>query len=156
MQQCKLQLKYFTVHGNKCRAQHLNSCLEDARDKGDEEAEARTLQIIRRERDKRFWNWLNWSLGKRRGASVSGVQIVDTNGETVELKSQEEVQEAIWKEVHQSRYHLAEEAPICQGNLRWEFGYNDDTQAARQILSGTYKFSPTFHTTTRRLMESIA
>ena len=80
---------------------------------------------------------------------------MDTNGETVELKSQEEVQEMIWKEVHQSRYHLAEEAPICQADLRQEFGYNADARAAHQILSGTYEFSPTFHTETRRLMESI-
>ena len=47
--QCKLQLKYFKVHGNIYQAQHLNSCLEDTTDKEEEEAKARILQIIHRE-----------------------------------------------------------------------------------------------------------
>jgi hypothetical protein len=55
-------------------------------------------------------------------------------GETVEYKTQPEVQDAIWKEVHQSRYHMAEEAPICQGKLRGEFGYGAESVAARQVL----------------------
>ena len=78
------------------------------------------------------------------------------NGNMTEFNTQEDVQKAIWSEVHQSRYHLAEEAPICNGDLRAEFGYNATSQAARDVLEGRYEFSVDFHDATRRLMEAIA
>eukprot|EP00956_Cyclotella_meneghiniana_P027276 scaffold60862_cov41-Cyclotella_meneghiniana.AAC.6 len=98
----------------------------------------------------------NWSLGKRQGSSVSAVQVPDGQGGHTELKTQEEIQQAIWSNVHQSRYHMAEEAPICQGKLRGEFGYNAETIAARQVLEGTYQFGDDFHEGTRRICEAIA
>ena len=51
---------------------------------------------------------------------------------------------------------MAEEAPICQGKLRGEFGYNTTSIAARQVLSGSYQFGEDFHLATRRICESIA
>jgi hypothetical protein len=110
---------------------------------------------MRREKDRAFWRRLNWSLGKRRGSSVSSVQMKDDDGETITYSTQEEVQNVIWSEVHQSRYHMAEEAPICQGRLRGEFGYSASTLAARQVLNGTYEFGEDFHDATRRFMESV-
>lgn len=74
----------------------------------------------------------------------------------MELTTQEEVEEAIWSEVHQSRYHLAEEAPICQGALRGQFGYNVDKLAARQIRNRSYTFGQDFHTGIRKLLEAAA
>eukprot|EP00804_Cyclotella_cryptica_P024557 CCRYP_020750-RA/>CCRYP_020750-RA protein AED:0.23 eAED:0.02 QI:0/-1/0/1/-1/1/1/0/233 len=44
----------------------------------------------------------------------------------------------IWEKIHRERYHLAEEAPICQGYLRGEFGYNANTPAGEAVLNGTY------------------
>jgi hypothetical protein len=76
--------------------------------------------------------------------------------DTVELKTQDEVQNAIWKEVHQDRYHLAEEAPICQGKLRGEFGYSPESIAARQVLNGSYEFEDNFHEATKRTCEAAA
>lgn len=156
LQECKQQCKYFRVHGQRYRTQHLNRRLEAARSRGDEEAEKRILQIITRERDRAFWRRLNWSFGQRRGSSVGAVQVKDSDGSTVELKMRKEVQDAIWSEVHQSRYHLAEEASICQGKLRGEFGYNADTLAARQVLAGTYQFEDDFDQATKRSCEALA
>eukprot|EP00956_Cyclotella_meneghiniana_P010074 scaffold13929_cov79-Cyclotella_meneghiniana.AAC.4 len=156
LRECKNQCKHFKIHGQRYRTQHLNKRLEAAREKQDEEAERRILQIIRRERDRAFWRRLNFSLGKRRGSSVASVQVPDGEGGHVELNSQKEVQEAIWNNVHQSRYHLAEEAPICQGRLRGEFGYNAETLAARQVLAGTYQFGEDFHEGTKRICEAIS
>lgn len=155
LRECKQQCKYFQMHGQRYRRRHLNRRLAAAREKEDVVAERRILQIIARERDRSFWRRLNYSLGKHKGASVSSVQ-VQRDGKTVELKTQQEVQQAIWSEVHQSRYHLAEEAPICQGNLRRKFGYNSESIAARQVLNGTYEFEDDFHEATRRICEAVA
>ena len=62
----------------------------------------------------------------------------------VEFNTQAEVQEAICKEVIQSSYHLAEEAPICQGKLRDQFGYSATSLAAQQVLNGNYQFEEGF------------
>ena len=156
LKECREKCNYFKVHGQRYRTQHLHRRLEQARDKQDSEAERRILQILSRERNKSFWNRINWSLGKKRSSSVGAVQVSNEHGGVTELTSQQEVQDAIWREVHQTRYHMAEEAPICQGKLRGEFGYNADTLAARQVLSGQYEFGEDFHEGTKRLMESIA
>jgi hypothetical protein len=51
----------------------------------------------------------------------------------------------------QSRYHMAEEASICHGNLRVraEFGYNAETLAAKQVLEGTCQFGEDFNKATK-------
>eukprot|EP00956_Cyclotella_meneghiniana_P026049 scaffold55510_cov37-Cyclotella_meneghiniana.AAC.1 len=154
--ECKTQCGYFKVHGSKYRKRHLDRRLAAARDKEDSEAEQRILQIIQREKDRAFWRRLNWSLGKKRGTSVGAVQVVDGEGDTTEYRTQKEVQNVIWREVHQKRYHMAEEAPICQGALRGQFGYNATSLAAKQVLAGTYEFEDDFHNGTARIMKAIA
>jgi exonuclease III len=109
LRECRAQCNYFRVHGQKYRTQHLNKRLEAARERQDEEAERRILQIMRREKDRAFWRRLNWSLGKRRGSSVSSVQVKDDDGETITYSTQEEVQNVIWSEVHQSRHRSVKE-----------------------------------------------
>ena len=118
LQECKRQCKYFQIHGQRYQTQHLNRRLDAAREKEDEDAERRILQIIRREKERNFLRRLNWALGKRRGASISTVQVQDEDGNVRELTTKDEVEEGIWSYVHHDRYHLAEEAPICQGKLR--------------------------------------
>jgi hypothetical protein len=47
----------------KCQ-QHLDQCLEAAKDRADDEAERDILAIIRQEKDCSFWQRLNFALGK--------------------------------------------------------------------------------------------
>ena len=49
---------------------------------------------------------------------------------------QQEVENAIWSEIHGKRFYLAEQTPICQGRLQGEFGYMANTAAAESILEG--------------------
>ena len=126
----KLSAAILRFTGTSTRKQHLNHHLEAARERQDEEVEWKVLQIMQREKERAFWRPLNWALGKKRGSGVAAVQVSDGGGGHVRLKTQEEIQQAIWSHVHLSRYHMAEEAPICQGKLRGEFGYNADTMAA--------------------------
>ncbi len=50
-----------------------------------------------------------------------------------EYTTQETMQEAIWSNIHYKRFYLAEEAPICCGQLRQDFGYNAATRTAADI-----------------------
>ncbi len=154
---CKEKCDYFRKHGQCHRRQHLTNYLEAAQDRADKAAERNILAIIKREKDKAFWRRLNYALGKHvRGQSVRVVQVEDGAGGVLNFNSEEEVQEAIFNEVHRKQYNLAEEAPICQGALRGQFGYSATTGIARSVLDGTYEFPPDIDAATRELFEEIA
>ncbi len=72
------------------------------------------------------------------------------------FNTQAGIHEAIWSNIHCKRFYLAEEAPICTSPLREAFGYNADTEAGEEVLSGTYKFEPGFDDATRRMCQEVA
>ena len=98
------------------RKQHLNNCLNRDRENNNEDSEKNILAIIQREKDRSFWGRLNYSMGKSQGRSVQSVQIERDQGAIEESTTQKTVHEAIWDEIHQKRFYLAEQAPICQGS----------------------------------------
>ena len=63
---------------------------------------------------------------------------------------------AIFENIHNKRFHLAEAAPICNGRWRGEFGYSAISQTAQSILNGTYSFPDDFDEATRELCEEFA
>ena len=149
--------KYFRKHGQRYRRQHLNKCLDKAREAADDEAEKKILAIIQREKDRSFWRRVNYALGKHKKGR--GVQVVHTElpeGGAVEHNTQQSVQEAIWNEIHRKRFYRAESAPICKGNLRGDFGYTALTPTAKAILDGTYEYPEDFDQATRELCEECA
>ena len=56
------------------------------------------------------------------------------------FEGQSRVEEAIWSTIHDKRFYLPEQAPVCKGILEGEFEYQDNTTANWQILSGEYSF----------------
>ena len=66
------------------------------------------------------------------------------------------MQTAIWDEIHGRRFYLAEQAPICQGTLREDFGYMAATEVAKSVLEGTYEYPADFDPATRELIEECA
>eukprot|EP00956_Cyclotella_meneghiniana_P043299 scaffold262907_cov228-Cyclotella_meneghiniana.AAC.1 len=78
-------------------------------------------------------------MGRRSGRSVRRVQVTQADGSVVEAATQKSVHEAIWNNIHGKRFHLAEQAPICKGKLRGDFGYMANTAAAAAVLNGTYE-----------------
>ncbi len=84
------------------------------------------------------------------------VQVEDGIGRVLDFNTKEAVQEAIFNEVHRKRYNLAEEAPICQGALRGQFGYSATSPTAQCVLDGTYEFPPDMDASTKELFEEIA
>ena len=143
LQECKHCCWYFKCFGKKYRVKHLRNCLNKAKQDRDENTEWHILQIIHQEKTRAFWRKLNWALGAHRSTSVRTVQVKTDGGTVHELRTQWEVETAIWTNIHQCRYHLAEEAPIGNGPLRGKFGYNAQTLA--QILFN-YIIAGTVHT----------
>jgi hypothetical protein len=84
------------------------------------------------------------------------VQVEDGAGVVIDYDTEETIHQAIFNKVHCKRYNLAEEAPICQGRLRGEFGYISTLPTAQTVLDGTYDFPPDMDEATRELFEEIA
>ena len=63
---------------------------------------------------------------------------------------------AIWDEVHQKRYFLAEIAPICKGQLKGDFGYFATSHSAKKVLDVTYAFPDNIDEATKEICEEVA
>ncbi len=127
-----------------------------AREEEDEEAERQILGIIKREQEQAFWRRLKYMMKKQTGGSVQLVQVEDENGNIEEFTTQEEVHEAIWSNIHQKHFYLAEEAPICHSPLRETFGYNADSLAGYEVLEGSYVYENDFEEYTQAICQELA
>jgi hypothetical protein len=127
-----------------------------ARIKGRREAEQKIFEIIQREKERAFWRRLNYSMRKGRGRAVREVQTELPDGTVKEATTQREVETAIWDEIHGKRFYLAEQAPICKGKLRGDFGYLGNTPAAKEVLEGSYVFPADCHEGTKDLLQEAA
>ena len=153
---CREQCEYFRNEGHKYRHRHLQTRLQSAREREDDAAEKAILAIISKERCKARWKRLNHAMGVQAGRSVQTVQVELEDGAIQEFSGQEDVQEAIWSNIHQRRFYLAEQAPICSGDLREDFGYNADTEAAAAVLSGSYNPGFVVEEATQELFDSVS
>ena len=73
-----------------------------------------------------------------------------------ELNKQGLVEDAIFAEVHGSRYTLAQGAPIYQRKLFEDFDYLADTAAAEEVLNVSYFPPPDCNTATRELFAEVS
>ncbi len=79
------------------------------------------------------------------------MQVLGTNDSVVEHVTQLSIQEAIWSNIHNKCLCLAEEAPVWQGRLCEELGYNMVLDTASAILAGTYVYPEDFNEATKEL-----
>jgi len=138
------------------RKKHLLARAGTAKEEGREEAAVKILAIIKREQDRSFWRRLNYTCGKARTPPPTSVQVEGPNGTVTEHNTKKTVNTAIWMEIHQKLFHLAEEAPVCHGQLRQDLGYNTVSETARAILDGTYVYPASFDQATKELCEECA
>lgn len=155
LKECEKQCEYFTRHGHRYRRKFLEKRLSVARIKKNEKAEKDILAIIEREKQRAFWRRMNYVMKASKGKSARVVQVQDEDGGITEFSTQDEVESAIWQEIHGKRFYLAEQAPVCQGRLRGEFGYMANTPAARAVLDGSYRPDEDDHKGTIDLFEEI-
>ena len=76
------------------------------------------------------------------GRSTRKFQSSTEIGGIVEFTGQYKVENTIWDKINKKIFHLEEQASICQGQLRGEFGYLANTPAASQVLYGAYNYPP--------------
>ena len=79
-------------------------------------------------------------MAKPKGRIVRIVQNLLDDGEIIKYDTQHSVENGIWDGIHGKRFYLSEQAPIWQGRLCGEFGYNASTIAAGKVLAGTYAY----------------
>jgi hypothetical protein len=150
LEECKEHNNYFRKNGPRYRKKFLLQRAKLAREDGQDKAAAKIMVIITRKQDRSFRRNINYKCGKTKGGSPTSVQISrgGHNNQSDEYTTQASVQEAIWANVHYKHLYLADEAPICQGQLRRNFGYNAATKTAVDILDGTYVFPDKFDNAT--------
>ena len=95
-------------------------------------------------------------MGKPKGRSARVVSAEAIDGEVEEFQGQSAVEKAIFDGIHNKRFYLAEQLPICKGSMREAFGYLATTIAAQQVLAGTYSYPEGFEQATRKLFEACA
>ena len=135
---CEEKCQYFRRHGHRYRRKHLQNRLSVARQKKNRVVEEKILAIIQHEKERSFWRRMNFAMSKRTGRRVTMVQQEVAGGGIEEARTQDEVEHMIWEEIRGKRFYLAEQAPICKGKLRGDFGYMANTKAAEEVLNGTY------------------
>jgi hypothetical protein len=136
----------FQKHGKCHRTRYLDTCLKAAQEWEDEVAKLQILTIIQRGKDWVFWHRLNFALGKHlHDRSVWAVQVEDDHGEVLNYEIEEGVQKAVFNEVCPKCCNLAEDAPICKGALRGQFGYTTTSPSAQLVLDGLYTFPSTIN-----------
>jgi hypothetical protein len=130
--------------------------LDIAKEKEDKEAAKQILAIIQGEKDKSLWKRMSYLLGKVRGGACFKVQVKQADGTVQEFSCQDNLQGAIWSNIHEKCFHLAKSAPLCSGSLRGTFGYNAICQTSHEILEGTYDFPPDFNQATNQILQECA
>ncbi len=80
----------------------------------------------------------------------------DNKGQQIEHTTQALVQEAIFDNIHQRRFFLAQSTPICQGHLRGWFDYNAVSSTARAVLDGTFVYPEDFDEATKEICRECA
>eukprot|EP00956_Cyclotella_meneghiniana_P004926 scaffold6070_cov41-Cyclotella_meneghiniana.AAC.5 len=153
---CEEKCKYFERHGHRYRRKHLRNRLAVARQNGNKTAEEKIMAIIQREKERSFWRRMNFAMSKRTGRSVTMVQRETSDGGLEEARTQEEVEHMVWDEIHGKRFYLAEQAPVCKGRLRGDFGYMANTSAAKEVLAGEYDFPLDGHQGTKDIFDEVA
>jgi hypothetical protein len=125
---------------------------------GRSKKEKEILSIIQHEKNRGVWRRLNKVMGKPCSELVRRVLVEnkEQEGMSIENNTKESVQEAIFDNIHRKRFFLAEAAPICNGILWEQFGYNTNTKTARKVLSGSYIYPPEFHQATHEICEECA
>jgi hypothetical protein len=73
----------------------------------------------------------------------------------MERMMQDTAKQSIFSEVHEKRYTLGGEAPICNGALFQDFGYTANTPASRAVLDGTYRAPTDSDSATKELFAKI-
>ncbi len=156
LEACKQECKFYHKHGRRFCRKHQEERKRIAQEQDNNEAFSKIIAIIQREQQRNFWRKLNYVTGKKRKRSATTIQVKGGARASMERITQESVEQSIYIEVHEKRYTLAGEAPICNGDFFQQFGYTANTPASKRVLDGTYVCPENSDKATRALFDKIA
>ena len=111
------------------------------------------MAIIQCKKARALWRRLNYSMSKSYDRSARIVSEVSGDGVVTEHEGQDKVQNALWSNIHDKQLITAKQAPVCQGRLRGEFGYQAVSKSAKEVLDGTYEYAIDFDQSTKELIQ---
>jgi hypothetical protein len=127
LKECKKECLFFQEHGKQFQRKHLNNPLQIAQEEEAKEAFQKISAIIQQEQQRNFWQRLNYCTGKKKTWSATSIQVEERGGAIAEHTTCKLVEQTIFSEIHNKRYTMAGEAPICYGKLFAKFGYTANT-----------------------------
>ena len=128
-------------HAPEYRKAHLRDRVQEAKQKKQHTRAKEILQLIVREGIRDEWRRINGAVRQRRGAAITKV-VVKKNGVDITVTDPTELEPAIMANNHK-RFHLTDDTPLMgDSEMNKELGFLGATQAAEQILNGTYIFPP--------------
>jgi hypothetical protein len=142
---------FYQEHGQCFCRKHIKYRLKIAQEKEDEEAITKIGAIIHCKQQRSFWRKSNYVTGKKQTRSATSVQVEDQSRAILEHTTKETVEDSIFSEVHNKRYTMAGEAPMCNGELFKDFVHMANTPASKAVLDGTYIAPQDSDTTTGEL-----
>jgi hypothetical protein len=147
---------FYQEQGKQFQRKHLEDQKRIAQEHKDKEAFIKICTIIQREHQRDFWRKLNYVTGKKRTRSATTIQVEGEGGAIMERNTQDTIEQSIFSKVHEKRYTLAGETPICNGTLFQEFGYTVNTHASKAVLDDTYVAATNIDSATTELFTEIA
>jgi hypothetical protein len=156
LEACKKECIFYQEHSKCFQRKHLENQKRNAQEQDDEEAFNKVSAIIQQEHQRNFWRKLNYVTGKKKIRSTTTIQVKGGDGAVMERNTQDTIKRSIFSEVHEKRYTLAGEAPICNGALFQDFGYMASKPASKTVLDGTYVAPADSNSTTKELFTEIA
>ncbi len=127
---CKKKCVFYQEHGKRFRRKHLEKWRQIAKEEEDKDTFNKISAIIQREHQQDFWQKLNYVTGKKKTRSTTTIQVEGQDGAIMERTTQDTVEQLIFSKVHEKRFTLAGEAPICNGALFQDFGYTANTYSS--------------------------
>lgn len=125
----------------------------DHLEQSDEDSRKEAKQLLREEVQSDTVRHLRRALGVTGNSSVDWIE-VEEDGEMVRYDDQESIERKIM-ENNEKCFRLTETSPPMQKPLVSELGYLADTNAATQILQGTYTCPPGVDRYTQQFLASL-
>ena len=151
----KAKTKEYMATSPFLRKQYLHQRLNDAIANGKDEEAKRIQATLLAEEQRKVWRNIKLTTKDHSQLSVLRVEIPQEDGGVIECATKETVETALMDELS-TRFGRAESAPICQGVLFDLLGTYANTDAAVEILEGTFTPPTGTDPATKLLLEEIA
>jgi hypothetical protein len=150
---CNQQLQNMERQALGLRKVHLRNCLILAEDLNNKERYKEILQVIEREEQRRMWRSIRRVTNDPQLGAITFVQR-QTNDGIVNITDREEMCEEI-QAVTESRFELAESAPVTSSSLSSTVSFLGNTEYAMNLMTGAIPIPSDVDKHTRIVIEEM-